>query len=243
MNLLCQYETNLGGVSLQSQISLCFVDDLKIAYPDKNVYHQIKDVKDLTWKSGSSLPLWFDFLAQIVLCKLKKESFHLKLVHSNTNANLNKIPKGAKKHTTVEYFPVQPSMNSLVNSDTAFQDELKLLLYNGASLPVDVLSDLASSLLGIWVGADSSKSVSLQSIDSGISRFFPGYRSTVTTTMTPEFRSIIERMVGADYSVQGDTLFIKYNNASISFPWGEDIQNKIVQSNPSSPLDLFKMDL
>ena len=64
-SLMERYMQRLDDVCLSSQVEACFVDDLLVAGPDgKRIYHQLKDVKGLTWKAGR---LKSDFTRQMDL--------------------------------------------------------------------------------------------------------------------------------------------------------------------------------
>lgn len=239
--LLCAYAADLDAVSLQTQVPMTFVDDLLINYPDRKVYHQIKDVKNLTWNSGSSKPLHYDFRGQVQLSRANKEDFQLKLVHSHKNDKLTPLPRGLRRCTTVELFPAYTSLNSLLISDTSFQTSLRNLIYNGKSASLDQLSTLAIHLLGCWNGIDTNSPKTLKVVDDCLSKGVMGYRSTITTTISPEFCEIIERMGGTDYTVSGGLFSFKYNDKNISFPWDEYVQKKIIQSSPTSPVELLNL--
>ena len=62
----------------------------KIAYPEINVYHQLKNTQDISWgdpqKKGD---IAFDFAHQIEDCKERNEAFSLKLVHSANKAEID----------------------------------------------------------------------------------------------------------------------------------------------------------
>ena len=75
-----QFE-RLDNVYLTSQLSETFVDDLLIEKDNSiRTYHQIKDVKKLTWKNKE---LRNDFKRQKDISKEREEQFNLKLVYSN----------------------------------------------------------------------------------------------------------------------------------------------------------------
>ena len=42
VSCIAHYKATLDSVALQTQLEDTFVDDLLIAHPDKNVYHQLK---------------------------------------------------------------------------------------------------------------------------------------------------------------------------------------------------------
>ena len=83
VSCIARYKAALDGVALQTQLEDTFVDDLLIAHPDKNVYHQLKNTQNLTWNTGSSTrTITSDFENQIRDCRERNETFALKLVYS-----------------------------------------------------------------------------------------------------------------------------------------------------------------
>lgn len=89
VSCIAKYKVALEGVALQSQLEDTFVDDLLIAHPDKNVYHQLKNAKRLTWNTKSSdRTITSDFENQIKDCQDRNEAFALKLVYSAANSKV-----------------------------------------------------------------------------------------------------------------------------------------------------------
>lgn len=239
-NLLNRYQTDLSSVKLQSQVPLAFVDDLLIVVHDRHTYHQIKDVKKLTWKTGKSHSIEYDFKRQRSLCRKKGENFYLKLVYSNDSDKIKIIPRGLGKCTSVEHFPATDDLNSLLLSEVGFQNDLRLLLYNGLALPLDKLLDLSTCLLGIWKRYSSGTIVSLQMIDQALSRIDPGYIGNVSATVSPECDAVFQS-IGVNYWVTGSNVNIQWGPLEASFKWSSDLQDLIVSSNPQTPIDLFNM--
>mgnify|MGYP001513211161 len=62
VSFMNQYITQLSNVHLTTQLHDAFVDDLFIEEPNAHkTYHQLKDVKDLTWETSK---LKYDFKRQ-----------------------------------------------------------------------------------------------------------------------------------------------------------------------------------
>lgn len=242
VTLLNQYAAQLDDVALQAQLELCFVDDLLIYYPHQNVYHQIKDVKALTWNTGTSQPVSYDFKKQVSLCKSRKENFHLKLVFSNIDCNLENKPCGVKKYTTVEYFPAYETLNAMVFNDTVFCSQLAALLHSGYQSPIDKLSDFANIILGFWDSGINSHPVTLHKIEDYLKRNVADYISNPSIVLPTECKSIFDEIPSTRYFLQGNTLCFEYNGHIISFMWSDELAAKIIEKHPMSVLDILNIE-
>jgi hypothetical protein len=79
VSCIARYKAALEGVALQTQLEDTFVDDLLIAHPDKNVYHQLKNTQNLSWNTRSSdRTITSDFENQINDCLERNEAFAVK---------------------------------------------------------------------------------------------------------------------------------------------------------------------
>lgn len=92
------------------------MDDMLIAHPEQNTYHQLKNTQSLSWgKVDKKGDIAFDFAHQIEDCKDRKENFALKLVYSLKNNKVGgQIPEEIREHTSTEYFDYSSDLNSLV---------------------------------------------------------------------------------------------------------------------------------
>ena len=162
VSYIAKYKMSLDSVALQTQLEDTFVDDLLIAHPDKNVYHQLKNTQKLTWNTKSSgRTIASDFENQIKDCKERDEQFALKLVFSAAKSKVGiNIPDSIKDYTTAEYFPYMKDLNGLILISDAFQDALRQILVNGNSATVDELVNAAMVFLGVWRGCGNSNKVS-----------------------------------------------------------------------------------
>lgn len=239
-SLLHQYQTSLTSVTIQSQVPLTYVDDLLVCENNKHIYHQIKDVKNLSWGTKKHQSLKYDFCKQKALCKKRREVFSLKLVHSHSSDKVGDIPLGLRRCTIVELFPAMNDLNSLVLTDIGFQQDLRCLLYNGSVLPLDKLSDFSLCILGAWDGCPSIGIVSLQYFDLVLSRLFPGYIGNVTATISSECEAVFSS-IGVDYWVTGSNVNIRWGRLEASFEWSSDLENLIVEAAPGSPIELFNL--
>ena len=108
--LIDRYIKQLDDVRLTSQLENCFVDDLLIVEPDAHrTYHQLKDVKDLTWNTKK---LRYDFKRQKDISSEVDENFELKLVHSNSTTMV--IPFRMKSSLVPLLYSFQPR-RALIN--------------------------------------------------------------------------------------------------------------------------------
>lgn len=126
VSCIARYKAALDGVALQTQLEDTFVDDLLIAHPDKNVYHQLKNTQNLTWNTGSSeRTITSDFEHQIRDCRERNETFALKLVYSAVGSQVgNNIPESIRDYTSTEYFPYEEDLNRLILISDEFVDAL-----------------------------------------------------------------------------------------------------------------------
>ena len=117
VSCIAKYKSSLEGVALQTQLEDTFVDDLLIAHPDENVYHQLKNTQELTWNTKSSdRTITSDFENQIKDCQERNEQFALKLVFSAVNSKVgDKIPDSIKDYTTAEFFPYEKDLNGFLS--------------------------------------------------------------------------------------------------------------------------------
>lgn len=108
--IIDRYIKQLDNVRLTSQLENCFVDDLLIVEPDAHrTYHQLKDVKDLTWNTKK---LRYDFKRQKDISSEVDENFELKLVHSNSTTMV--IPFRMKSSLVPLLYSFQPR-RALIN--------------------------------------------------------------------------------------------------------------------------------
>lgn len=97
VSFMNQYITQLSNVHLTTQLHDAFVDDLFIEEPNAHkTYHQLKDVKDLTWETSK---LKYDFKRQTEISSERNEKFKLKLIYSNPNSSVSTVPsEGGSDH-------------------------------------------------------------------------------------------------------------------------------------------------
>lgn len=240
VRLLNQYRGKLNVVAIQSQVPLSYLDDLLVIEPAVHTYHQIKNVRGLTWTTGKNgHTLKTDFIGQRNLCKERKEPFALRLVYSDITGSVKKKPRGLNKYTTTEFFPAS-DLNALVVGIPQFQTELRKLLYMGESLPLDRLAILAKWILGVWCSDVSKRPVSLDYLDSEISKNMADYYSNVSVTISPQCKNIFDSM-GVGYTPSGSKVNIVAAKFTASVDWSDDLQNRIVAAHPNNIVDLFML--
>jgi hypothetical protein len=152
--LLRLYPKNYEDIILSSQIQYAFVDDLLINhYYGKLDYYQLKNNQDLTWQSGSTHTLEYDFKRQKEEMEENSKIFSLFLVYSDENSNVTSIPESISDCTQTEYFPYFSDLNRLLMESSVFKNAI----FQISAYPfpqIDKLFSLASMLLGVWESLD-----------------------------------------------------------------------------------------
>lgn len=241
VSCIAKYEASLEGVALQAQLEDTFVDDLLIAHPDKNVYHQLKNTKSLTWNTKSSdRTIVSDFENQIKDCLERDEQFALKLVYSAVGSQVgDRIPESIKDYTTTEYFPYEEDLNGLVLISGEFQDALRHISVNGASASLDELVNVAMVFLGAWRGCGNKRRVSLADIVAR-ARGMNHFNLTIFPdgTISDACREILDGIEGLSYSVNGRMFYWQLGDFSGSCPWPEGKEQVIIAKRPTTRREL-----
>lgn len=241
VSCIAKYKVSLDRVAFQTQLEDTFVDDLLIAHPDKNVYHQLKNKQELTWNTKSSgRTITSDFENQIKDCQERYEQFALKLVYSASKSKVgDKIPDSIKDYVTAEYFPYEKDLNGLIHISGAFQDALRQISVNGHSASVDELVNIAMAFLGTWRGCGNNNRVRL--ID--IVTHAKGMRHFNLTIFPNAFisqacRDILDRIEGLRYYVSGRMFYWQLGDFTGSCPWPEDKEQEIINKKPTTRREL-----
>lgn len=241
VSCIAKYKASLDGIGLQTQLEDTFVDDLLIAHPDKNVYHQLKNTHELTWNTKSSdRTIISDFENQIKDCKERNEQFALKLVYSAVKSKVgDNIPESIKNFTTAEYFPFEKDLNGLVLISGAFQDVLRQISVNGEKATVDELVNVAMVFLGVWKGCGNENRVRLADIvthTKGMKHFnltiFPD------GAISQACRKILDQIEGLRYSVSGRMFYWQLGDFTGSCPWPESKGQEIIDKKPTTRREL-----
>ena len=241
MSCIAKYKASLDVVALQTQLENTFVDDLLIAHPDKNVYHQLKNTQSLTWNTKSSeRTIASDFENQITDCRERDEQFALKLVYSAANSQVGEsVPDNIKDYTTIEYFPYEEDLNGLVLISSDFQNALRQILVNGKEATVDELVNVAVVFLGAWRGCGNKNRVRLSDIVEKAQRM-----RYFNLTIFPDgeickaCRDILDAIEGLRYSVNGRMFYWQLGAFTGSCPWPEGKEQEIIDKRPTTRREL-----
>ena len=241
VSYIAEYKAFLDVIAFQTQLENTFVDDLLIAQPEKNVYHQLKNKQELSWNTKSSnRTITSDFENQIKDCKERNEQFALKLVFSAAKSKVgDDIPKSIKDYTTVEYFPYENDLNGLVLISDLFQDALRLISVNGNNATVDELVNMAMVFLGVWQGCGNEKKISLadivaraQSMTHFNLAIFPD------GAISQECHEILNKIEGLRYYVRGRMFYWQLGDFTGSCPWPEEKEQEIIDKRPTTRREL-----
>lgn len=241
VSCIAKYKAALEGVALQTQLEDTFVDDLLIAHPDKNVYHQLKNTQSLTWNTKSSdRTITSDFENQIKDCQDRSEAFALKLVYSVANSKVSEsIPKSIQEYTTAEYFPYEEDLNGLILISKEFIEALRQISVNGDSATIDDLANVAQVFLGVWRGCGSNHRVSLSEIVTRAEqmRHF-NLNIFADGTISEACREVLNKIEGLSYYVSGKMFYWQLGDFNGSCPWPEGKEQEIIDKRPTTRHEL-----
>ncbi len=242
---IAKYKRELDGVAFQTQLEDTFVDDLLIAHPDINVYHQLKNTQQLSWntKPNGSRTIASDFEKQIEDCEERDEKFALKLVYSAVDIDVaDNMPEKISKYAKAEYFPYQDDLNSLFLISKDFQDVLRQIAARGNDSSDDELLDIATVFWGVWKSVDGKKRVRLSEI---VEKAYSVRHFNLTIhpslELIPECKVVLDAVEGLDYSVNGRMLYWNIGLISGSYPLNEDVQKRIISRNPKTKKDFISL--
>jgi hypothetical protein len=241
---IAKYKCCFDGVELQTQLEDTFVDDLLIAYPDCNVYHQLKNTHSLYWgrvdKKGD---IAFDFVHQIDDCKEKDNDFALKLVYSLKESNIGEqVPETIKEYTLVEHFEYEEDLNSLVIISIPLKKALMEIASNGENTPTDELADIATAFLGIWKGCNSKNRVSLKDIVTKVKDFKRiNLKIYSDITIGTECKNVLDNIDDLDYHISGRMFYWSIGRINGSCPWTDEMESEILSSHPTNKWKLIEL--
>jgi hypothetical protein len=242
VSCIAKYKAALEGVALQTQLEDTFVDDLLIAHPDKNVYHQLKNTQSLTWNTKSSdRTITSDFENQIKDCKDRNEAFALKLVYSAANSKVGEnIPESIQEYTTAEFFPYEDDLNRLILISEEFIDALRQISVNGSSATIDDLANVAQVFLGVWRGCGSNHRVSLSEIVASAekTRHF-NLNIFADGTISAACREVLDNIEGLRYYISGRMFYWEMGDFTGSCPWPEGKEQEIIDKRPTTRRELI----
>ena len=223
------------------QLEDTFVDDLLIAHPDKNVYHQLKNTKSLAWNTKSAdRTITSDFENQIKDCQDRSEAFALKLVYSAAKSKVGEsIPESIQEYTTAEYFPYEEDLNGLIFISEGFIDALRQISVNGDSATIDDLANVAQVFLGVWRGCGSNRRVSLSEIVARAekTKHF-NLNIFANGTISAACREVLDSIEGLRYYVSGKMFYWQMGDFTGSCPWPEGKEQEIIDKRPTTRREL-----
>lgn len=226
-------------IYLTSQVLDAFVDDLLIEKPtSEKLYHQMKDVKALTWRSER---LESDFKRQMEISQEMGECFQLHLVYSAKDSFLKEIPEEISSCTTAIYFPACESLNQLLLSYIPFKDAISKIAVRGEETKDDELFGIAGTLLGAWNSCEQ-KAVSLAQIAEFMRRVGEGYVNMrgYSAVEISEVCKMILNNCGLRFHINGIKLYWSSANGRLKgeIEWTSELEQKLVDN---APKDLFEV--
>ncbi len=244
VSCIAKYKSSFDSVEFQTQLEDTFVDDLLIARPEQNMYHQLKNTQSLSWgKVDKQGDIAFDFTHQIEDCKDRDEEFALKLVYSLKDSKVGKqIPEEIKEHTSTEYFDYSADLNSLVMISAPLKHALRAIAPNGEKTPTDDLANIASVFLGVWKGCDSKNGISLKEIISRAQNFcHVNLNIYPDESISEECKQVLDAIDGFEYHISGRMFYWNIGRMNGNCPWPDEMENEIIRQHPTDKWELMSM--
>lgn len=234
--------SRLNSIYFTSQLENCFVDDLLIedSVSSHRIYHQIKDVKNLTWKTKR---LKYDFEKQKYISSEAGENFELKLIHSNPIEMVNPIPCEIVSCTSTFFFPAGRSLNQLILSYSPFKEAIKNIAAS-ANSEDDELLGIAETILGIWVGS-KQKQISLKMISDEVRKLGQGYVNikTYPDIRISEYCEKLFQRFNLRFYTCGINLYWSNSNGTLkgSIEWTPEMEQKLEKTEFSDFWNLIEL--
>ncbi len=244
VSCIAKYKSSFDRVGFQTQLEDTFVDDILIAHPEHNMYHQLKNTRSLSWgrvdKQGD---IAFDFVHQIEDCKDRGERFVLKLVYSLKDSRIGEqIPDEIKDQTSTEYFDFSPDLNRLVIVSVPLKHALMAITPNGEKTPTDDLANIASVFLGVWKGCDSKNRISLEEIIRRVENFkHINLKIYPDEGMSEDCKRILDAIEGLDFHISGRMFYWSIGCMNGSCPWPDEMETKIMRQHPTDKWELMSI--
>lgn len=241
---LAKYKHELDAVSFQAQLKDTFVDDLLIARPDINIYHQLKNTQQVVWGSVNKKgDIAFDFVHQIEECTESGKDFVLKLIYSAQESHVkDQVPELIAKYSKAEWFPYQEDLNQLVMISPDFKEALRAISSEGADTQDDKLADIAILFLGVWRGSNSNDHISLLDLVTKAEKekhvnlaIYPN------TIISKECKEILDAIEGIEYHISGRMFYWSFGFMKGECPWPDEMEKKIINTRPQTKLDLIAL--
>ena len=239
--LIDKYRSTPSNVYLSTQVPDTFVDDLLIVQEDSHkTYHQLKDVKNISWKSNK---LKYDFERQRDISSENGEQFALKIVYSDIDSSVSEVPETISECTTAEHFPSYPSIQSLYFGFQPFQEAVKSIAMSNHLTDNDFIG-ISGALLGAWGMVDSQSSTSLKEILDKVDSIGKGlinintYPSAIKVS---DDCSALLRQIGVEYQTVGSSVYWSYGCFSGRSLWTKEIEDNIVAASPKVFKDIIDL--
>lgn len=240
-NLLHLYADYMENVKVSGQMPYTFLDDLVIELPKERIYHQIKDVKGLSWITGNKTnTLEEDFVCQKSCCEEKNENFKLRLVYSDEKCSAcNSIPDSLKNCTELIYFKSEDDINACILSNQQFLEALSNISVDKRK---DKLTDLGMCILGIWCGCRQMNE-NFQYFYEQIQKMSKAGISLTKFTSLPmsDKCATILNNIGIKSEISGNLFRWNYRMFNGSLSWSIDTDNKICQESPKDFLSFLSI--
>lgn len=237
--LMNEYMSEDNTVYLSSQVADAFVDDLLIEKSaSEKLYCQLKNVKNLTWKSER---LESDFKRQMEISEEKGEHFQLRLVYSAVDSSVVEIPREISSCTTTVYFPACESLNQLLLSFIPFKNAISRISVKGENAINDELFGIAGTLLGAW-NSCGQKGVSLAQITETMQRIGEGYvnmKGYNAVEISEDCKMILNKC-GLHFYIKGIKLYWSNSTGRLKgeVEWTSELEQKLLDN---VPCDLFEI--
>ena len=236
VSCIARYKSSFDRVGFQTQLENTFVDDMLIAHPEQNMYHQLKNTRSLSWgKVDKQGDIAFDFAHQIEDCMHRDEKFALKLVYSLKDSRIGEqIPEEIKDQTSTEYFDYASDLNSRVLVSAPLKHALMAITPNGEKASTDDLVNIASVFLGIWKGCNSKNRISLKDIVLKAENF-----KRVNLNIYPDegisedCKKVLNAIAGLEYHISGRMFYWSIGRMNGSCPWPDEMETKIIRQHPT----------
>lgn len=242
VSCIASYKTSLDAITFQTQLEDTYVDDLLIAHPRNNVYHQLKDTETLKWSTGNSRTIQSDFEHQIADCKERDENFALKLVYSATSSMVSDIPEPIRDYTSAENFPHAEDMNQLLFISGALKESLMLISAKGKASNDDELLALAMVFLGAWKSLNSKERLPLSNIVDLAGKahnfnlaIYPDIK------MSDDCKKILDAIPGFDYRLCGREIIWSIGFLNGTCQWTDSLENTIICNKPTTKREIAEL--
>lgn len=241
---IAQYKDLYNSIDFQTQLADTFVDDLLIALPSMNVYHQLKNTKEVKWGDPDIKgTIAFDFAHQIEECKNRDEAFALKLVYSAVGSDVAKeIPKRIQPYSSTEYFRYEDDLNKLVWLSNDLQIALQSISPLGKMTPMDMLINIAMGFLGAWKSGDAKQKICLNDVISKVDKL-----KEINLSIWPnaaigeQCKSILDQLNDLKYNIIGKNFYWTVGKMKGDLPWSQELEDKIIAAHPITNLELITL--